>query len=78
MKINGLKVPALWDTGSTSTAMSPNCADISKAIVFNLTAPVTLQLGIIGSRSKINFGSNSEVEIPGYTGPEYFNIVNID
>ncbi|SJL16310.1 uncharacterized protein ARMOST_19830 [Armillaria ostoyae] len=78
MKINRLKVLVLWDTGSTSMAMSPNCTNISKAIVFNLTTPVTLQLGTIGSRSKINFGSNSEVEMPGYMGPEYFDIVNID
>ncbi len=78
MKINGVEVLILWDTGSTSTAMSPNFADLFKAIVFNLTVPVTLQLGTIGSWSKINFGSNSEVEMPGYKGPEYFDIVNIN
>ncbi|KAK0445056.1 uncharacterized protein EV420DRAFT_1277131 [Desarmillaria tabescens] len=78
MRVNGLKVLALWDTGSTSMAMSPNCADISKAIIFNLTSPMTLQLGTIGSRSKINFGTNSKVEMPGYMGPEYFDIVNIN
>ncbi|KAK0430216.1 hypothetical protein EV421DRAFT_1670374, partial [Armillaria borealis] len=78
LKVNGLTVLALWDTGSTSTAMSPNCTDLSKAIVFNLTAPVTLQLGTIGSQSKINFGTKSKVEMPGYTGPEYFDMVNID
>ncbi len=49
LKVNGLTVLALWDTRSTSTAMSPNCTDLSKAIVFNLTEPVTLQLGTIGS-----------------------------
>ncbi|PBK89467.1 hypothetical protein ARMGADRAFT_935514, partial [Armillaria gallica] len=27
---------------------------------------------------KINFGTKSNIEIPGYTGPEYFNVVNID
>ncbi len=59
-------------------AMSPNCADLSKAIVFNLTAPVTPQLGTIGSQLKVNFRTKSCVEMPGYTGSEYFDMVNID
>ncbi len=47
--VNGLNAFTLWDTGSTSTVMSPNFADISKALVFNLIEPVTLQLGTVGS-----------------------------
>ncbi len=78
LKVNGLEAVTLWDSGSTSTAMSPPFADISKALVFRLTNPVTLQLGTVGSRSRINFGTNSDIESSGYTGPTYFDVVNVD
>ncbi|PBK86004.1 hypothetical protein ARMGADRAFT_1035976 [Armillaria gallica] len=32
----------------------------------------------INRSNKINFGTNSSVEMPGYTGLEYFDVVNID
>ncbi|PBK92972.1 hypothetical protein ARMGADRAFT_1030433 [Armillaria gallica] len=45
--------------------MSPQFADITKALVFNLTEPITLQLGTVGSWSKINFGTLVDVNIAG-------------
>lgn len=61
-----------------STAMSPAFADISKALVSRLVNPVVLQLGTVGSCAKINFGTNSEIKTEGFTGKEYFDVVNID
>ncbi len=51
LNMNGLDALILWDSGSTSTAMSPPFADVSKALVFQVTNPVVLQLRTIGSRS---------------------------
>ncbi|SJL05232.1 uncharacterized protein ARMOST_08598 [Armillaria ostoyae] len=76
--INGLDVVTLWDSGSTSTAMSPAFADISKVLVSWLSNPVVLQLGMVGSRAKINFGTTSKIKTDGFVGEEYFDMVNID
>ncbi len=76
--MNDLDAVILWDSGSTSTAMSSAYADISKALVAQLVNPDVLQLGTVGSRVKINFGSTSNIAADGYTGPEYFDVVIID
>ncbi len=65
MTVNGMSAYTLWDSGSTSTAMSPQFVDISKALVFNPMEPMTLQLGTISSHSKINFGTMAPVDITG-------------
>jgi hypothetical protein len=39
---------------------------------------VPLQLGTVGSRSKINFGLFTSFEIGKAIGNHYFNVVNID
>ncbi len=78
LQVNGLDAVMLWDSRSTSTAMSPAFADISKALVSRLCNPVVLQLGTVGSRAGINFGTTSTITSRGYSGPEYFDVVNID
>ncbi len=78
IKVNGLEGRALWDSGSTSTLMSPAFALIVKAVTFQLAKPITLQLGTIGSRSKINHGTNCFLEMSGCRSQEYFNVVNLD
>ncbi|KAK0485571.1 hypothetical protein EDD18DRAFT_1111371 [Armillaria luteobubalina] len=77
-QVNGILVLTLWDSGSTLTAMSPHFADVSKALVFNLVDPVMLQLGTVGSRSKINFRTIADMELAGLTTNEYVDVVNID
>ncbi|SJL16375.1 uncharacterized protein ARMOST_19897 [Armillaria ostoyae] len=78
LNINGLDTVTLWDSRSTSTAMSPAFVDISKVLVSRLLNPVVLQLGTVGSRAKINFGTNTEIKTEGFQGREYFDVVNID
>lgn len=78
VNINGLDAVTLWDSGSTSMAMSPAFADIAKVLVSRLRNPVVLQLGTVGSRAKINFGTTTKVKTTGFTGTEYFDVVNID
>ncbi len=78
LRVNGLDAVTLWDSGSTSTAMSPAFADISKALVSRLRNPVVLQLGTVGSRARINYGMTSMISSQGYSGSEYFDVINID
>ncbi|KAF9257629.1 hypothetical protein L218DRAFT_803370, partial [Marasmius fiardii PR-910] len=82
IEINGLRAFALFDSGSTSDAISPDFAKQSKIRVFQLENPVTLQLGTKGSRSKINHGcvtsyklSTTEKILESKT---YFDIANVD
>lgn len=39
---------------------------------------MALQLGTVGSWVKINFGTYSRIDLQGFAGPKYFNVVNID
>ncbi|KAK0214973.1 hypothetical protein IW262DRAFT_1239611, partial [Armillaria fumosa] len=43
-----------------------------------LVEPVTLQLGTVGSRSKINFGTVAELDMAGLIFKDYVDVVNID
>ncbi|PBK82268.1 hypothetical protein ARMGADRAFT_868434, partial [Armillaria gallica] len=78
LQVNGLDAVMLWDSGSTSMVMSPAFMDISKALVSRLCNPVVLQLGTMGSRARINFGMTSTITSQGYSGPEYFDVININ
>ena len=44
----------------------------------NLKNPVPLQLGTVGSHSKINFGLFTEFKFSETKGKHYFDVVNID
>ncbi|KAK0431597.1 hypothetical protein EV421DRAFT_1674491, partial [Armillaria borealis] len=78
IKVNRLEGRALWDSGSTSMLMFPAFASIAKAITFQLVQPITLQLGTIESRSKINHRTNCFLEMSGCKSQEYFDVVNLD
>ncbi|KAJ7145021.1 hypothetical protein C8R46DRAFT_1232355 [Mycena filopes] len=78
LKINGTEAYALIDTGSTTNSMTPEFANTTKAPRIHLQDQVTLQLGVAGSRSRINFGTRVAVDFGGIIGYVYFDQVNID
>ena len=57
MNINGLMAVAMFDSGSTADAVSPEFAHVANLKVFTLEEPVPIQLGCKGSRSKIIYGT---------------------
>jgi Retroviral aspartyl protease len=75
---NGMKARALLDSGSTTDCVSPDLVRLADAETILLDEPVTLQLGCVGSRSKINYGAKCEIEIGGEKGDYYFDVVNLD
>ncbi|KAJ7599008.1 hypothetical protein C8J56DRAFT_1039881 [Mycena floridula] len=77
-EINGLKAYTLCDTGSTTDAISPDFAHTAKIKAHPLENPVNVALGTIGSRSKINFGTYTDVKYGTIDSKEYWDILNID
>lgn len=77
-EVRGLKGLTLWDSGSTATGMTPAFAQVANITVFPLEEPVTLQLGTVGSRSKINYGTFETISMDGFNEKEYFDIMNLD
>ncbi|KAI0026680.1 hypothetical protein K488DRAFT_21224, partial [Vararia minispora EC-137] len=70
---------ALIDTGSTTTTISPATVDLASVDRIQLKDPATLQLGCVGSRSKINFGAYPRISIGPLSNEKiYADVVNID
>ncbi|KAI0821520.1 hypothetical protein BC629DRAFT_1277804, partial [Irpex lacteus] len=76
--INGLRAVILLDTGSSINAMSPSYALLSDTEAFPLEKPIGLQLGCVGSRSKINYGTEQSLTVGKSSFKTYFDIVNLD
>lgn len=77
--INGVRAYTLFDSGSTTDSVSPDFTRIAKLDVLELSSLVTLQLGCVSSRSKINYGTKANTRF----GPlsyynMYYNIANLD
>lgn len=70
VEVNGLRAWTLWDSGSTTTGITPAYAEIAQIPVDELEDPHILQLGMVGSRSIIKYG--------GERMTTYVNIANFD
>ena len=77
--VNGIEAFTLFDSGSSADVISPDFAHVSDARVYALDRPVPLQLGTVGSRASINYGTRVPVTIGGNTEERYYlDVVNID
>ncbi|KAI0040652.1 hypothetical protein FA95DRAFT_1459303, partial [Auriscalpium vulgare] len=68
----------LFDSGSTTNGISHEAAHIAKLDIFQLKEPMTLQLGCVGSKSRVHFGTRSAVTAKGKVFPCFLDIVNIE
>jgi hypothetical protein len=78
MKLHNLEAYMLLDSGCTSDSIFPEFATSVSLKVHELEEPVPLQLGTVGSHSKINFGLFTDFKIGRIKGNHYFDVVNID
>jgi hypothetical protein len=78
ININGLTAVAMFDSGSTADAVSPEFARVANLKVFALEEPIPIQLGCKGSRSKIVYGTRGHIQYHGIDEEYYFDVVNID
>ncbi|KAJ7027672.1 hypothetical protein C8F04DRAFT_1266781 [Mycena alexandri] len=78
IKIGDSEAYTLFDSGSNTDSMVPEYANVIKGPRIILDEQVTLQLGCVGSRSKISFGTRVPVDFGGLRGHVYFDQVNLD
>ncbi|EPS93045.1 hypothetical protein FOMPIDRAFT_1136897 [Fomitopsis schrenkii] len=76
--INGLSALVLLDSGSTTDSLSPDFARVARVPVLELENPAVLQLGCVGSRSRISHGTTVPMMWGAFSGEVYFDIVNLD
>jgi len=77
-KVGDLKAWTLWDSGSTTSGITPSYAELANIIVDTLETPHILQLGTVGSRSIIKFGADVAISIGGRSHLSYVDVVNFD
>ena len=78
VSVGGFQAWTLWDSGSTTTGITPTFAQVAEITVFPLSNPHTLQLGTVGSRSTMNYGMETLVTAPGINSTIYMDITNFD
>ena len=79
IEIAGHTAYTMFDSGSTTSAVTPEYSHIARTPKVVLEDQVVLQLGCSGSRSKINFGTHAPVSFGPLKGVEtYLDIVNLD
>jgi len=78
MTINRLDTIVMFDTGSTSDAVSPEFARVVNMKIHSLDVPMGIQLGCKGSKSKIVLGTSGSVRYGSIVRTHYFDVVNID
>ena len=76
--VNGLKAHVLFDSGSTTDSLSPDFVRVANIKPFELEDPVVLQLGCVGSRSRISYGVKTPIAIGKIADELYFDVVNLD
>ncbi|KAF8226052.1 hypothetical protein L208DRAFT_1303709 [Tricholoma matsutake] len=78
MKLHELEAFVLLNSGCTSDSISPEFAMSANLKAHKLEEPVPLQLGTVGSHSKINFRLFTDFETGEIKNNHYFDVVNID
>lgn len=76
--VGDLAAWALWDSGSTTTGVTPAFAELAKIRVDTLDDPHVLQLGTVGSRSIIKYGADVLVSVANVKALSYVDIANFD
>ena len=78
VEINRMRALTLFDSRSTTDSITPEFAFVTKAQQIQLEEQVVLQLGCVGSQSKISYGTKVPIDFGGVKDKLYFNLVNID
>ena len=78
VELNGVPCFILVDMGCNTNSFRPMTARIVKADRIDLKKQVQLQLGMQGSKMKINHGMRVNVKVGPINKSVYFDIINID
>ena len=77
-EIGGIKAHCLIDSGCEGVMISPKFTQAAKIKTFSLEKPIGIQLAVMGSKSIINYGTNTTIKSNGEELKEYFDVENID
>ena len=75
--VDGQPARALIDTGSLADFMSLTLTEQLRVKRLPLEKPLTIQLAVQGSRSKVNFGTKVQFQYQGVDYDRYFNVINL-
>jgi Retroviral aspartyl protease len=75
--INGQPACMLVNTGSLADFMSLNLAEQLRVKKIPLEKPLTIQLAVQGSRSKVNYGVMARLQYQEIDHERYFNVINL-
>ncbi|KAG6885926.1 hypothetical protein C0995_008920, partial [Termitomyces sp. Mi166 len=78
VEVNGYPAWMLWDSGSTTTGITPQFAHVSAIHIHELSEHLMLQLGTVGSRAMVQFGTEVKIKASGHLTKEYVDIANFD
>ncbi|KAG5332067.1 hypothetical protein C0989_007261 [Termitomyces sp. Mn162] len=78
VELNGYRAWTLWDSGSTTSGITPLFVHVAGICVASLATSITLQLGMIGSCSIVNYGARVTMKVPGKIHNVYVDIANFD
>ena len=77
VNIDGHPACALIDSGSLADFMSAKLAHQLKVKTFELEKPLSVQLAVQGSRTKVNMGCRARLRYQEVTEDRYFDIINL-
>jgi hypothetical protein len=78
MNIGGVNAYCLLDSGCEGVMVSAEYARAAGLPMKALEKPVTLQLACQGSKSMVNHGVTTEIDVHGQKSKEYFDVANVD
>ncbi|KAG6892177.1 hypothetical protein C0995_004993, partial [Termitomyces sp. Mi166 len=66
IEVNGYPAWTLWDSGSTTTGITSQFAHVNAICVYELSEHLMLQLGTVGSRAMVHFGTEVKIRASGH------------
>ncbi|KAG6886835.1 hypothetical protein C0995_004011 [Termitomyces sp. Mi166 len=78
VEVNGHPAWTLWDSGSTTMGIMPQFVHVNAIHVHELTEPLMLQLGTVGSCTVVQFSTEVKIKMSGHLTKEYVDIANFD
>ncbi|KAG6883251.1 hypothetical protein C0995_012569, partial [Termitomyces sp. Mi166 len=78
VEVNGHPAWTLWDSGSTTTGITPQFAHVNAIHVHELSEHLMLQLSTVGSHAMVQFGVEVKIKASGHLTKEYVDIANFD
>ena len=78
MNLGGVVAHCLLDSGCEGVMVAADFARAARLPIKPLEKPVTLQLACQGSKSMVNHGLTTDIDVGGQVVKEYFDVANVD